>query len=322
MIRSKITPKSISKYQRNLTKITKNTPFSTQKSHDPLKSLNFGGKNNKLLISVFARFKLILYETNKEVSKMHLSFEHAQIRYNYLKNLIKQLPQGRVSKIVRGDKEYTRVRIKEFRAHPEYNGKYYSTTTLPGSKLLPLVQRFTLAEQELEELKYYLDSCTCPHRVNSRLKRRNEPVSMDREFFEELKKTEDSNPMEKINPIEHNGILMRSKGEALIATKLDELGLEYTYESRVYIGRFVFPDFSVYIPEIDKVFFIEFMGALSDPKYRVNGDFKFTEYGGYGYMNGRDIIYICENDSDKADVDLLETLINALIMANTEVKKR
>ena len=49
---------------------------------------------------------------------------------------------------------------------------------------------------------------------------------------------------------------------------------------------------------------------------------KFSDYADYGYINGRDIIFICETDVNKADVDLLEAQINALIMANTEVKRQ
>ena len=252
---------------------------------------------------------------------MFLSSEQAKIRLEYLEKRLAKLPKGKVTKRKQHSYAYPVVWINDFPNHQEYANKYFSIKRSPGNKLLPLVEESCSIGHEIEEILSRLRSAGCEVRIVSSIKRRNEPVKMDRKYFEELKKTADSNPMEKINPIEHNGILMRSKGEALIATKLDELGLEYTYESRVNIGRDVYPDFSVYIPEIDKVFFIEFMGGMSDQKYRFNGDFKFSEYAGYGFMNGRDIIFICENDGDKADVELLEAQINALIMANTEVKR-
>ena len=56
-------------------------------------------------------------------------------------------------------------------------------------------------------------------------------------------------------------------------------------------------------------------------EYNMTAGKKFSDYADYGYINGRDIIFICETDVNKADVDLLEAQINALIMANTEVKK-
>ncbi|GEM_PF-1474728 len=252
---------------------------------------------------------------------MFLSFEQAKIRLRYLEKRLEKLPKGKVTERVEHGYSCKTVWVKEFAGHSKYNRKYYSIKCDPGASLLPLVEESSGLIREVDDLKRKMEAAGLEVRIVSQIKRRNEPVKMNRKYFEELKKTEDSNPMEKINPIEHNGILMRSKGEALIATKLDELGLEYTYESKVFIGRDVYPDFSVYIPEIDKVFFIEFMGGMSDQKYRFNGDFKFSEYAGYGFMNGRDIIFICENDGDKADVELLEAQINALIMANTEVRK-
>lgn len=253
---------------------------------------------------------------------MFLSFEQAKLRLTYLEKRLEKLPRGNVAERSQHGYVSKLVWVKSFPMNRKYDRHYYSANREPGSTLLPLVEESCELLREIEDLQKKLDSAGHEVRCISKVKRRNEPVRMGRKYFDELKRVADSNPLEKTNPVEHNGILMRSKGEALIAAKLDELGLEYIYEPRVNIGRDVYPDFCVYIPEIDKVFFIEFMGAMSSINYRYNADYKFADYAGYGFMAGRDIIFICENDSDKADVDLLEAQINALIMANTEVKKR
>ena len=61
---------------------------------------------------------------------------------------------------------------------------------------------------------------------------------------------------------------------------------------------------------------------FGNSEYNMSSGNKFSDYANYGYINGRDIIFICETDVNKADVELLEAQINALIMANTEVKKQ
>ena len=253
---------------------------------------------------------------------MFLSFEQAKIRLRYLEKRLEKLPKGKITVRKQHGHANKAVWVTKFPNHSKYEYKYYSINCEPGSSLKPLIEESSGLIREVDDLKRNLEAAGLEVRIVSSIKRRNEPVKMDRKYFEELKKTADSNPVPKTNPIEHNGILMRSKGEALIATKLDELGLEYTYESRVNIGHNVYPDFSVYIPEIDKVFFIEFMGGFGGFEYNMTAGNKFSDYATYGFINGRDIIYMCETDINKADLDLLETLINALILANTEVKKQ
>ena len=160
---------------------------------------------------------------------MFLSSEQAKIRLEYLEKRLKKLPKGRVKDRKQHNYSYPVVWIHDFPNHKEYVNRYYSIKREPGCRLLPLVEESNRIANEIEEILSRLRSSDSEKRYVSKTKRRNEPVSMNRAFFEELKKTADSNPVPKTNPIEHNGILMRSKGEALIATKLDELGLEYTW---------------------------------------------------------------------------------------------
>ena len=86
-------------------------------------------------------------------------------------------------------------------------------------------------------------------------------------------------------------------------------------------NKTVYPDFSVYLPEIDKVIFIEFMGRMDDRDYILDAGERFKFYGYKGFMVGRDVIFICETDKSAFDTGMLNIWINALIMANTEVAK-
>jgi len=253
---------------------------------------------------------------------MFLSFEQAKIRLDYLEKRLKKLPRGKVTEVTQHGSSREVVWVSTCPGAPQYNRKHYSIKREPGATLLPLVEESCSISHEIEEIIKKLRDSENKVRCLSKIKRRNEPVLMNRKYFEQLKKTADSNPVPKTNPVEYKGILFRSKGEMIVAQKLDELGLEYTYESRVNIGRDVYPDFSVYIPELDKVFFIEFMGGFGSFEYNMSSGNKFADYSTYGFINGRDIIFLCETNENKADVELLEAQINALIMANTEVKKQ
>ena len=253
---------------------------------------------------------------------MFLSSEQAKIRLEYLEKRLEKLPKGKITEYKQHGYDCKMVWIREFPDQTKYNRKHYSIRREPGATLMPLVEESCSISREIEDIIKQLRNKENEVRCVSKIKRRNEPVKMNRKFFDELKKTEDSNPFPKTNPVEYKGILFRSKGEMIIAQKLDELGLEYSYESRLNIGRDVYPDFSVYIPELDKVFFIEFMGGFGNFEYNMSSGNKFADYATYGYINGRDIIFLCETNENKADVELLEAQINALIMANTEVRKK
>ncbi len=244
---------------------------------------------------------------------MILSVEHAMLKRKYLEQELAGLPHGSVTIVKTHAYSYEAVWLSDRR-------RYYATSKPEGQRLLGLVRRAEQIERELVEIDEELQRISEAVRSDSRIKRRNEPVIMRREFLVMIKQTEDSNPYPKPeSAVEHNGILMRSKGEKIIAEVLDSLGYEYSYESRIWIGRFIYPDFSIYIPEIDKVIFVEFMGAVDKHDYSAGARRKFADFTSYGFIPGRDVFFVCETEESVADTDLFKLQLNAAILANTEV---
>jgi len=243
---------------------------------------------------------------------MLLSYEHSKLRISYLEQELSNLPAGKIVVCRSHGYEYKAVRL--------FGSKCcYSLNRPRGQELLPLIERAESIKKELLSIQIELERIRQSERQTSFIKRRNEPVVLNKALFDELKKHADSNPYKKpANSIEYKGILMRSKGEVMIAQKLDFLGIEYIYETRLWVGRAIFPDFTIYLPEIDKVAFIEFMGALSDPNYLPSAGERFRTYAGNAYILGRDFIFICETSDVPTDLDMLVTQLNALVMANTE----
>jgi len=249
---------------------------------------------------------------------MVLSMEHANLRLRYLNERLAGLPSGRIMARRSHGKSYEVVYIRSFNKMPSLNKRYFSMNREPGRTLAALVKEANDVRHEISEIRHYVNGVSTSSHRPSTLKRRSEPRALNGDFYKELKKTEDSNTYPKpANAIEHNGILMRTKSEVLLAQLLDRLGLEYAYESCADIGGEIYPDFTVYIPEIDKVFFIEYMGALSNPKYLYKAGERFKRYIEEGYIPGRDVIFICETDDQALDTQLIASQINALIMANT-----
>ena len=251
---------------------------------------------------------------------MILSLEHAYIRLEYLQKRLRELPEGHVHMRMINHKRRKFVYIRQCEDHPEYKCKYFGVTQEPGKGLLVLIEESDRIKTEISSIRKALAERSGIRRKNGRLCRRNEPFPMDHSLFRQLQKVADSNTYDKpVRSVEHRGILMRSKGEKLIAAHLDELGYEYVYEPRLSLNKTIYPDFAVYIPEIDKVIFIEFMGAFGKDGYGYDAGERFRLLSSNGIINGRDVLYICETNNTVVDMDMLDAMINAAIMANTEV---
>ena len=250
---------------------------------------------------------------------MMLSIEHAKLRINYLKNELARLPRGKVVQFKNHGCVYDAIYISHHPLNPELAGRYFSLNRKQGKQLSIYASYADNIERVISELTSELRGINNKVKTTTENKRRYRSAGNGLEFFKELKKTEDSNPYPKSeNSIEYKGILMRSKGEMIIAQHLDNLSYTYSYESTLYLGKAIYPDFSVYIPEIDKVIFIEFMGAMDDPEYLPKAAKRFMLYSQNGYTIGRDVLFICESKNSPADLDLLNAQLNAAIMACTE----
>ena len=254
---------------------------------------------------------------------MFLSEEQAKLRIDYLNKQIDSLPEGHLYERTTRGKTYSAIWIKSYPKNSKYSHRYFSTSRSPGKELAALALKRSTLVDEVNTLLMQIGINRETRRRISVVARRGEPVKMDYEFFCKLKKTEDTNTYPKPKKCyEYKGILFRSKSEQVIAEYLDKMGYPYSYESRLTMGnKTVYPDFSVYLPEIDKVIFIEFMGRMDDRDYILDAGERFKFYGYKGFMVGRDVIFICETDKSAFDTGMLNIWINALIMANTEVAK-
>ncbi len=112
--------------------------------------------------------------------------------------------------------------------------------------------------------------------------------------------------------------VFRSKSEMIIAQILDALGLEYKYEPIVMLnGMERHPDFAVYCPETGRYFFIEHLGRMADPKYRMDNVAKMELYENVGIRDGIDIVYTTEFGLGSFNADVVVGKIVGILIAQT-----
>ena len=113
----------------------------------------------------------------------------------------------------------------------------------------------------------------------------------------------------------HNGIAMKSRGEVIVAQILDSLDMTYKYEAQIVMnGKVFYPDFTVYLPEFGRCFFIEFMGML-DRKDYVDDNFtnKVPNYIKGGMRINTDLLLLCGDETSMESVEAMKEEIIALI---------
>ena len=94
------------------------------------------------------------------------------------------------------------------------------------------------------------------------------PVEIEKQFFEE----------ELINRT-RKGELVRSQSEVIIADRLSDLGVSYSYEKELCINEVSrFPDFTIEDSESGTVYYWEHCGMLQNPDYRRRWEAKLKWY--------------------------------------------
>lgn len=92
-----------------------------------------------------------------------------------------------------------------------------------------------------------------------------------------------------------NGLMTRSKAEAMIATRLEEKGLIFRYEPELWLGKHhYFPDFVIIHPTERRLIYWEHCGRMDEPEYANNAMEKFRVYSENGIHMGDNFIMTWE----------------------------
>jgi len=106
------------------------------------------------------------------------------------------------------------------------------------------------------------------------------------------------------------GDFVRSKSEVIIANSYFSKYIQYRCEEVIKVGNHTFaPDFSVFIPRLNKVKYHEHFGMMHDPRYRERAFEKMGAYIAAGYRPYEDIIFTFDDLDGSIDAQVLDALI-------------
>lgn len=112
-----------------------------------------------------------------------------------------------------------------------------------------------------------------------------------------------------------SGSRMRSKGELIIASRLDFFGIPYRYEARIQhstVNRV--PDFTTRRPKDGKIFYWEHLGKVNDAGYLENNIRKLRQYAEIGVTLWNNLIITFDQEDGGIDVKKIDALIQGWLM--------
>ncbi|MCR4903157.1 MAG: hypothetical protein K6A23_09875 [Butyrivibrio sp.] len=121
-----------------------------------------------------------------------------------------------------------------------------------------------------------------------------------------------SNPnhMENLNIKVTPELYVRSKSEAIIATKLIEYGIPFRYECGIILDDLqIFPDFTIISPRDYKIYIWEHLGMVDNNDYFRKNTNKIWRYIECGYIPTYNLILSYETKDFILDVNYVQKLI-------------
>ena len=199
--------------------------------------------------------------------------------------------------------------IREYRVENGIKRKHeYKLANMKGQMLLKRLEH----RNSLSDAKRLIESCITDSAATATFEPSKVTTIFNKELYESLQSEALEVPA-NLGYI-HNGIRMRSRGEVVIAQVLDSLGLEYKYETEINIdGETYYPDFSVYLPEFERFFIIEFLGMLDDKTYAIKNSLKLGTYLNAGMIINTDLLIFEGTKNTMPSVDSITEDIIALI---------
>lgn len=111
------------------------------------------------------------------------------------------------------------------------------------------------------------------------------------------------------------GIRFASKSEMLIAMALTSYGIEFKYESKLYVnGRYIYPDFIIKRPKDGKVFIWEHFGKMHEDGYRQKNINRLEEYHQSGYYLWDNLIASFDLGKNSINMDYIDKIIKLYLL--------
>lgn len=199
------------------------------------------------------------------------------VRSIWIDNMLENLPDVKIGK----SKGFTIAReYKDSKDGKRTHYNYY-----PNSKGYK-----TAIENAIKRKELLSERKTLP-KVNGRIVKCGR-INMTNEKWESL--IESANSKEFYGDYYVNGIRLRSRFELIVANALTSLKLQFKYEVALELnGETVYPDFLVFLPELEICFIIECLGMLDNPDYVYRNTSKLINYFAEKLIVDRDLLIFC-----------------------------
>jgi len=141
---------------------------------------------------------------------------------------------------------------------------------------------------------------------------------MDKEFFDSLKN--DANtmyPKPMLYPF--NGIQYRSDVERQIAIGYTEMNVPFKYEPELWLEGMrkpIYPDFLLYIPELETCKIHEHYGLMNFAKYVRDAKLKCSTYIDAGLLMDQDVFFTYNTEDQPFDLRYISAKLNGVIYGN------
>lgn len=186
-----------------------------------------------------------------------------------------------------------------------------------AKKLLPKVSsclRSLLQMEEIPKIDLYKEAAELGPQYRSCADWASECLYQVSPAFRALKDRQNPYPFES-GYVDTALGRFRSKGEALDAKILHDIGAEFLYEPAIILGNKVsYPDFAVDLYWKDMVGIIEHDGLLDDPGYRAKKTNDLNRWIAHGYYPGINLLIISDHPKLGYDEVRIEKLLRAFCL--------
>lgn len=245
----------------------------------------------------------------------YISKEYLALRINYCKQQLAMLPKVTVTqRTIRGAIQVAYI----------MDSRRYLATGKTGKTLKTICERRTELQSNLMKYEGLWNSeykCAPPAELQPKAIRRiiltadYDSVVMDKNFFDNLKN--DANPNHRENKTcFYNGTYYRSAAEAEIARFYDEQQIPFKYEPEIWLKGLIFPvypDFVIYIKELDLCKIHEHFGMRNSSSYNRSTATKYINYTNAGLLPQVDVIFTYNPENMPFDICSLSIKINSAV---------
>ena len=241
--------------------------------------------------------------------------EYLALKINYCRMQLEQLPEVKLQTHNKRRGTDDKILI---------DGHRYDPKSSNGKKYLNSLQYRDSLQRKLD---YYESVWNCkykdipfpecePHKVVRTLFTANgSGIIMNKEFFDSLK-NDANTKYAKPHNYPFNGIYYRSAAEREIAIFYTEMGIPFKYEPEMTImgvPGFIYPDFVIYIPELDNCKIHEHFGMKESSRYLNTTCNKYQNYTNAGLVPELDVIFTHDVEEIPFDIRAVSAKVNASI---------